>query len=283
MSGRPNTVESFIVDYVCARPEPTLNVARDRDALLAAAAERGLENFSLPDALKRLMRKGQAHRLQRGSYVIEQASSEQSDLWGIEPVATTVLAHLEIEHFVSWHAALWYYDLIDQQSVTVRVATSRRKRPVTVGVGAVQFVALPTDRLFGFTVVDDLDWPVQMATPARAIVDAFMHPEFVGPPAVIVDALRRALQRELVTSDDVVQMALKMDSPSLNRRVGYCLEFLGRGRSEDLQLRLGRTGAVPLFPRQGVEPSGEIETDPVWRISIDRNLAVSIAEFAVHS
>lgn len=276
MAGRPNRAESLVVDYVATKDDPVVDLVLERDELTRRAEAAGLADFSLEETLRRLARKHLAHRLQNGRYVVRPAPARSPRLWSLDPVAEAVLRRLDVDYFVSWHSALWHYRLIDQQSRTLTVAVTRRKRDAELGASRIHFVLLSPRKFFGYTTVTDLEWPVQMATVSRAIIDSFDHPEHVGPNALVVEALRRAWAGKLLDPDELVDDALRFGSPTLNRRLGFFMELLeipGLGRLEPY---LGRGYAEPLFP--GKEPRTKMEVDRRWRVYRDPAIITTALE-----
>jgi predicted transcriptional regulator of viral defense system len=267
MAGRPNLAESLVVDYATSKADPVLDLSIDRERLALQATQRGIKSFSLDDTLQRLLRKQQAHRVHNGRYIIRARPARSPRLWSLEPVAEAVLRRLAADYFVSWHSALWHYGLIDQQSRRVDVAVTRRKRDVRFGTSHVHFVLLNERRFFGHTTVVDLEWPVEMATVSRALIDSFDHPEYVGPNALVVEALRRAWVGKQLDPEQLVDDALRFDRPTLNRRLGFFMELLQIPGNERLEPHLGRRYADFLFP--GKVPRGKVDVDPRWRVYRD--------------
>jgi predicted transcriptional regulator of viral defense system len=101
------------------------------------------------DLLWRLQKKGLAHRVQGGRYLVSvdgQASRyPRVDL--LEPLAGLILQRLEMPYLISWHSALWRHGLIDQQSLRLYVAVAKRKRPARVGRISIQFVTVSPESL----------------------------------------------------------------------------------------------------------------------------------------
>jgi predicted transcriptional regulator of viral defense system len=267
MAGRPNNVERLVRDYVLEKPDPVIDVELDLEELQRRASEIGIGKINLYEAMRRLQDKRQAHRLQAGRYVVRDEPAPTARLWSLDPVAEAVLRRLGTDYYVSWHAAFWHYGLIDQQSRRVAVAVRRRKRPVRIGAQTIQFVLVSEQKFFGYETVTGLEWPVAMATPSRALLDAFDRPELVGPPAVIVEALRRACQEDETLPEQLVEDAMRLDVYAINRRLGFFLDLLGIPGSERLLTHLGTNSADVLFP--GYKPHGRVQIDPVWHVYRD--------------
>jgi predicted transcriptional regulator of viral defense system len=267
MAGRPNNVERLVREYVLEKPDPVIDLELDLEALQRRAGETSISKMTLYEAMRRLQKKHQAHRLQPGRYVVREEPARSARLWSLDPVAEAVLRRLGADYYVSWHAALWHYGLLDQQSRRIAVAVRRRKRPVRIGAQTVQFVLVSEAKFFGYELVSSLEWPVQMATRSRALLDAFDRPELVGPPGVIVEALRRACREDETLPEQLVKDAIRLDVYAINRRLGFFLDLLEISGSEQLLTRLGANSADVLFP--GYKPHGKVSIDPVWRVYRD--------------
>jgi len=266
----------LVVEYAAAKDDPVVDLALERDELTRRAKAVGLDDFSLDETLRRLARKHLAHRLQHGRYIVRPAPAPSPRLWSLDPVAEAVLRRLDVDYFVSWHGALWHYGLIDQQSRTLTVAVTRRKRDVELGASRIHFVLLSPRKFFGYATVTDLEWPVEMATVSRAIIDSFDHPEYVGPNALVVEALRRASAEEKLDAAELVDNALRLGSPTLNRRLGFFMELLEIPGFERLEPYLGRGYAEPLFP--GKEPQRKMDVDRRWRVYRDPAIITTALE-----
>ena len=270
MRGRPNRLESLVLDYAKSKETPVLDLRLDALPLEQRAASAGLMPFSLRGAVDRLKDKGYLHLLQRGRYLVREQPASSPRLWSLDPVAGAVLRRLEIDYYVSWHAALWHYGLIDQQSRTVSVAVQKQKRDVVIGASRIRFVRVhgkDGKRFFGGETLDDFEWPVKMATISRALIDSFDRPDLVGPPALVVEGLRRAYRDENLDPTRLVADALRFNSVTLNRRLGFFMDLLGVPGADELLLHTGRRSAEPLFP--GPDPDSKLDVDPKWRVYLD--------------
>jgi predicted transcriptional regulator of viral defense system len=279
MSGRPNKVETAVLDYLQSKNPPVLDLKLDARPLTEWARTTGVEAFSLRGAVDRLKEKGYLHLLQSGRYLIREEPAPTPRLWSLDPVADAVLRQLEIDYYISWHAALWHYNLIDQQSRTVAVAVQRRKRDVVIGASRVRFIHVGGNdgkRFFGGRLLDEFEWPVKMATMSRALIDAFDRPDLVGPPAVVVEALRRAWQSEGFDPTELVADARRFERVTLNRRLGFFMDLLEVPGSEALLPYTGRSPVEPLF--RGYEPRQKLDVDRKWRVFRDPGIIGTVLE-----
>jgi predicted transcriptional regulator of viral defense system len=269
----------MVLDYMNAKSDPVLDLKVDGAALGRLARERHLAGFDMYDAVKRLKAKQLLHPLQSGRYVARQTPARSPRLWSLDPVAEAVLRRLDYDYYVSWHAALWHYGLIDQQSrrISVAIPKEHKKVPVRIGSSRIEFIRLSERKFFRDAVeVNDLEWAVKFATMSRALIDSFDRPDLVGPPPVIVDALRRAWTEKGLDADQFVEDVRSLESPTLNRRIGFFMDLLGIPGSDPLALRTGRGYAEPLFP--GRAQREKLDVDPKWRVYVDHALIATALE-----
>jgi predicted transcriptional regulator of viral defense system len=269
-SGRPNLAEQVVLDYVNGKPDRTLDRQLDEPAIRGLAQQRGLPRFNLPSVMKRMRAKHLLHPLQSGRWVLSAGAlpARTARLDHLDPVADAVLRRLDMDYYVSWHSALWHYGLIDQQSRRIYVAITQRKRPVNLGLASIRFVSVAERKFFGRTRVEDFEWPVWMATPEKALIDSFDQPSLAAPLPVVADALRSAYRDGVLDPELLVTDAIRFNSPSLNRRLGFFMDLYGIPGAEPLALRVGRGYAVPLAP--GSKPEGERPAvNRRWRVYED--------------
>ena len=77
-----------------------------------------MPQFNLPSVIKRMHAKSLLHPLQHGRWVVSPGGvpTRTARLDELDVVADAVLRRLDIDHYLSWHSALWHYGLIDQQA-----------------------------------------------------------------------------------------------------------------------------------------------------------------------
>lgn len=220
--------------------------------------------------IRRLREQGLLHTIQRGRYLvnIEGRPSRRPRLDALDPLATAILARLDIEYYLSWHSALWHYGLIDQQASRLFVAVKEaRKRAARVGIYDIRFVSLTAKRFFGFDVVDDFDVPLPMAQVEKAIIDSFDRPQLAAPVPVVANALRNAWQAQILDVDRLVDYALQFDSKAVIRRLGFFMDLYEIPGNEKLEPHIGRKSAMPLAP--GREPPKPRRVNSRWLVYED--------------
>ena len=146
VAGRPPIQQHAVLDHLRDERRSVLDLKQDRPWLVEITPD--------PESLIRNMRKrGVLHTLQRGRYVVnlDNVSTALPRVVSMEQVAALVLRRLpHLDHYVSWHGALWHHGLIDQQSSVIRVAMrEHRKRNVDVSGYEVRFVSVTDRHFFG--------------------------------------------------------------------------------------------------------------------------------------
>ena len=213
--------------------------------------------------------RGVLHIVQRGRYVVnlDNVSTASPRVASMEQVAALVLRRLpHLDHYVSWHGALWHHGLIDQQSSIIRVAMrEHRKRNVDVSGYEVRFVSVIDRHFFGAEEVSTPAGQLNVATVERAIIDGFARPQYTAPLAVVVDAMRDAWVRSMLDADRLIEMALRFGTRSAStRRLGFFMDLHGMPY-EGLLGHLGNKSAVPIMPGRN-RTADERKVNARWRV-----------------
>jgi predicted transcriptional regulator of viral defense system len=282
---RPATARQLLYGYLDAqedrnrvRASGAFDLSLDGPGLARFASARGQHPPDLESLLRRMVAKGQAHRLQAGRYVVNRPGlvSPRPRLDDLEPVAELVLRRLDHSYYLSWHTGLWHHGLIEQQSRTVFCAVAVRKRPVRLGAQTVRFVTVTSRKFFGFSQSDAYQVPVWVADLEKTLLDSLDAPHLAAPMPVILAALDEAARHGRLDPQRLVAYAIEMGGPVLNRRLGYFMEKLDIPGSQALEPYLGRKSAVPLQPGRAPRPGAKV--DPRWRVYSDDALVSSAKE-----
>ena len=219
----------------------------------------------------RMRKKGIVHQLQAGRYAIN-VHGEPSRfpiLESLEDLAPALLDRLGHAYFLSWHSALWHHGLIDQQAQRLFVAVAKQKRGARIGRLEVRFVRLAERKFFGWeTIETGGNGRLQVATIEKALLDSFDLPRYAGPVPIVAEAMRIAYREGRLDPERLVSMALCCDSPALNRRLGFFMDFYAIPGAEPLLAHLGRDWAVALEPGGRVD-ADETPVDRRWRVARD--------------
>lgn len=236
--------------------------------LRADAAQLAAFSEKPRDMLYELGRKGRVHRVQAGRYLIGKEASRRPRLEALDPLAAVVLRRLSHRWYLSWHSALWHYGLIDQQASRLYVAVTVRKRPARVGRSEVRFVTVNERKFFGWEAIEAFGQGLYMATVEKAVIDSFDQPRLAAPMPVIANAMRSAWREGILDAERLVADALRFNSPTLNRRLGFFMDLYEMPATDSLALHIGRKSAVSLSP--GREPeAGTTRVNSRWLVYED--------------
>lgn len=245
------TVEAAIVDValrhggVFRSDRDGAHMAELRSLGHAVAPDWILDNLAL------MVAQGRAIRIERGAYAIADAFGR------IEPFA--IGGHMVDLGYVSLWSAADHYNLTTQDVSTVSVITDRIKRPADIGATgfAVLFHKTTTERLFGYEDIQIGSTTARFATIEKMLIDLIW---FFGAPATpdafqTLSIWRAAFEERRANGYIVAELAVKMNSQRLVRRVGYLLEQFGQPGTEALRnWRRGERRAIPLLA--GTPPTG---------------------------
>lgn len=273
--GRKDRAQRLVLDFIAAEKDGTLDLRLDAKPLAAFAHARGVPAPRLKSVVQRLQERQLLHTVQGGRYVVSprHKPSPVPVFDSLELVPDTLLRRLsDMPYYLSWHTALLHYRLVEQQSSSVIAAVTRRKRPAEFSGYHVQFVTMKPEKFFGFCEQRRRRGVVVMADLEKAIIDSLDQPRLAAPVPVIIGGLRYAWRRRKLDPERLVEYAVRFDSPTLNRRLGFFMERYDIPGYEALELRLGRGYAVAM------EPGGPTKNLPVsrrWRVVEDEDLIYS--------
>jgi len=171
----------------------------------------------------RLVRKGWLERLRPGLYQLVPAERGREGVADTNPLAAGAL--LVAPYFYSFGTACTYHGLTEQVFSEVYVATPSRRRPRIVRGKRYLFVTVRERTFGGFSEVEVLGAPVQMATLERAVLDAVDRPRYAGGIGEVSHIVARAIRR--LSWDALLELLRLFGKPALAQRLGYLLEFHG--------------------------------------------------------
>ena len=221
-------------------------------------------------ALRRLVRSQRVIRLYRDVYLAPR-------LDGRLPSAIELALMLAPDGYLTGRAALGLYGLDDQVASEIEVVSNNHRPSVRYRQQTICVVASPARiaqarsrrRLIGSTIG-------RVATPAQALFDCLDDAGQPLMPSEVIRAMRTLGVLEPGQLGRLDAMAVKRGSPSLARRVGYCLEAAGvepssrlrhLARSNHAYTSLGRIWSRVL--------------DSSWRVITSTSKEAILAESAV--
>jgi predicted transcriptional regulator of viral defense system len=156
-----------------------------------------------------LSKSKKAHRIERGKYYIEGVSSYE------------IASNIVYPSYVSMHAALQYYGLMDQNVLRYSVITLKRHKPINVGGTMINFIRTKKKSFFGYTRKSN----TYIASPEKLFVDCLY---FGGVPfSVLKEAIATAREDNLIDIATIGRYAVMLGSRVLVSKLGFLLEFAG--------------------------------------------------------
>jgi predicted transcriptional regulator of viral defense system len=212
--------------------------------------------------LYRLHRKRWIKRLERGKYLILPLAAGPEAQWAEHEYL--IAASLVEPYYLAYATALHYYGYSERPLNPVIIATTRRKRPITIDDLTYRFVTLTAHKFFGYEPISLLGSPVQMAEREKAIADGFDHPRLAG--GVLEAAKGLWFGSQELDWEKLVTYTLHLQNQVAARRLGFWLELLALG-SEGLLSRLEDGGHSYAW----LEPSGPTDgpRNTRWRLIVN--------------
>ena len=175
-----------------------------------------------------LLSKGKkAHRIERGKYYIEGASRYE------------IASNVVYPSYVSMHAALQYYGLIDQNVVRYSVITLKKHKPIDVGGTMINFIRTRKKAFFGYTSKSN----AYIASPEKLFIDCLY---FGGVPfSVLKEAMVTAEEDNLIDITTIERYAVMLGSRVLVSKLGFLLEYAGINADTLLRHRYRSYISVP--------------------------------------
>lgn len=245
--------------------------------LLAILSEAGKEVFTVEEAretvdmsderlrqlLYRLEKRGWIQRLERGKYIILPLAA------GLEGIYTVheflIASRLVSPYAIAFGTALRYYGYSDRLSRTVYVATTRRKRALTLHGLTYRFVTVTRSRFFGITQISLEGERIHITEREKTIVDCLTRPSYAG--GIIEAAKGLWFGGEEMDLERLVEYAERNKSKAAMQRLGFWLERLGMG-DEGLLERV-RSGCSRNYVRLEVPGPEAGPRDGRWHVIIN--------------
>lgn len=138
--------------------------------------------------------------------------------------------------YISFLSALNYYGLSDQFPVKITLATTKRKKHRDY-----IFVTLGKDRFFGYMKINK----IIIAEKEKALIDSLYLPKYAGG----IKEVMRCFREAEFDKKKLYNYALRMDTKSVIRRLGFIIDNIKLKFNFNLQNKIGR-GYELLDPSQ---------------------------------
>lgn len=252
-------------------------LSEQESRLLTSLSAAGYTVFTIEDAraelddseadvrkvLHRLNYKRWIKRLERGKYLIIPLAAGPEAEWAEHEYL--IAASLVKPYYLAYATALHYYGYTERLPDPLIVATTGRKRSVTIESLTYRFVTLKSYKFFGYGPISLLDSTVQMAEREKAIADGFDHPKLVG--GILEPAKGLWFGSQELDWDKLLTYTLRLRNQVAARRLGFWMELLNLG-GDELLSRL-ESGEAHSYAR--LESSGPREgpRNTRWRIIVN--------------
>jgi predicted transcriptional regulator of viral defense system len=173
--------------------------------------------------LHRLEGKQWIERVTQGLYQFIPLSYGYPDR--IPPANSYVIGASLIEpYYFSYYTSNNHYGFTTQVPYTVFIATTKKKLDFEWSGSTFKFVKLSDHKFFGYRKKNIFNTVVNMAEPEKALIDSFDKPRYVGGVEQLAGIVWRGLPR--VDEEKLVDYAVRMNSHSLIKRLGFIISFL---------------------------------------------------------
>ena len=209
----------------------------------------GLSYASAASFVQTLVQRGLVTRLKPGLYILVPFEMGKDKEFAGEPyLVASVLAGGE-NYYLSHGTAMDIHQMVTQPQLVVYVSIPKRLHPKTIMGTEFRFVTCKRRALFGITDY----WvtknkTVKVSDIERTVIDGLRHPQYCGGLTEVARGIW--MQREKVSSERLMQYAIRLNVGAVIRRLGFLLELyeMATGEiSKTLRKRLTRT-YVPLDP-----------------------------------
>lgn len=199
------------------------------DLIVETLKKNGLEVFKTKDikilfgdkntynTLKYLKNKGYINLIKNGVYSLKDADE------------MVIGGKLFYPSYISFLSALNYYNLTEQSSSKIMFATTIKKKHDN-------YISIIIDkkRFFGYTSINN----IIIADKEKAIIDSLYLPRYAGGIKVILDSIKNSY--EYIDKKKLFDYAIKMNSKSIIRRLGFILEYLKLDFNYNLNDKIGK-------------------------------------------
>lgn len=190
-------------------------VMEDAAAILPTTSRQVIRNM-----LSNLARKGRIKRIKKGSYLLvpfrQKGRAEHS--LALAPL-------LGKEYYVGFWSALSFWSMTEQLPLTVFIAVRTPKKERVFENTKFKFVTLSERYFFGYETVTVMNVPVSVSSREKTVLDCLLHPQHCGGIGEAAKAIKEhASDLNWQIMGDCL---LKMGNSAVERRLRYCLNYLG--------------------------------------------------------
>jgi len=217
--------------------------------------------------ISQLVDMGWLVRVGRGCYQLQPAKT------GLDPYPISdkfvVAGQFAVDSFIAYGSAAEYYGLTTQVFQTVLLATTRRRKEMSLPKPRIHLILVESENFVGYQKMTKAP-DVQIATIDRTVIDAIKRPDLCGGISDIREILLRARSKTNVAR--VIEYLPTYHSKSLIQKVGYLLDTFGFGlkdNDKEQLLTLCRGSKAYLFSRKQNGTTDEHHYSKEWQVVIN--------------
>ncbi|MDY6788494.1 MAG: type IV toxin-antitoxin system AbiEi family antitoxin [Candidatus Nanohaloarchaea archaeon] len=201
--------------------------------------------------LNRMHKKGLVRRIEKGKYIL----SERWEELDVYEIASNILN----ASYLGFISALHFHHMTEQVPQKVFLASTKRKKPLTIQQREVRFVNVQKDEFFGYEQYGE----IVASNPEKTVVDCLKQLEYSGGLGNLYSSIDESLDIELM-----VNYCERLGISSVTSRLGYLLDKKGLLTDRDAQ-RL--KNLIRHYSR--LSPDRERKNpDKHWKLYVNREL-----------
>jgi predicted transcriptional regulator of viral defense system len=230
------------------------------------------------ELLSDMTKRGLLMRLKEGVYYIipyEQDSELFIPDWHL---AAECLVN-NAQYYIGYYSALQLHNLITQPSLKEQIVVSKRLRPSEIKIKDVrfQFIHHNEKHFFGAKKIwiDSFN-KIFCSDLEKTFIDCLFKPDYAGG---IVEAAKAIYaSRDKIKWDKLLDYAIKFDSQTVIKRLGFLLETLDIGREITDDLQKIKSSSYALLDTE-LPPTGK----RISRWSIQQNMETETIKSAIYT
>jgi predicted transcriptional regulator of viral defense system len=239
-----------------------------------AGAALGIDKRRAARKLARWAGSGWLRRVRRGLYIPVPVDVEHPDVWS-EDALVVASAVWEPCYFTGWTSAN-HWGLTEQTFRTVVLKTAARVRTSSQEILGSRYLinhSVPAQMDWGMSTVWLEDVRIQMADPARTVIDCFDAPRLGGGIRHCADILSTYMaERDTGT---LIEYGDRLGNRAVFKRIGYVLDQIGFGDRSLARASLDRVSAgISMLDPSG-PPGGT--RDAKWSLRVNGYIALDDA------
>ena len=173
--------------------------------------------------LMSLVKKGWVERIKRGKYQAIPLDFGYPER--ISPLNPYLIgASLVDPYYFSYYTSNSYYGFTTQIPSKYYIATIKKLQTKRWNNRSFNFITIDKKKFFGYKEAIILGEKVKIAIPEKSIVDSFDKPKYAGGLTEVTRVLWKSYKQ--LNKSKLINYAIRMQSYSLNQRLGYIIELL---------------------------------------------------------